>query len=352
MKKIIFWIPDIDKVYKAENPIVAIGGANIQMALWAKLLAKTGYKTYAFTDKFSRLNAKIYNVKFLYFPLVRYVMWALNPIKILWLFIVQPDWVVVRTNFQELSLILLLRKVLKFKVLYMLASDKNVILNNGHHDKLQQQILSSDYVIAQNDFQRKNFYLNFKKKYIPIIPNIWDNEIINKTNYCDEQFDFIWVSNIRPLKRPHWFIDLAKHFPKHKFGLIGANMDNDLYIKCTMASLDLQNLRILGKLNFHKTTKIIQNSKILVCTSEFEGFPNTFLQAWQYGIPVLSTVNPNQCISKYNLGFYVQNQRELRLKAIDLISETENYKKHIIQYFEKHHLPETMIPKFIESISG
>ena len=40
-------------------------------------------------------------------------------------------------------------------------------------------------------------------------------------------------------------------------------------------------------------------SKILINTSSFEGFPNTFVQAWANGVPVISLkVDPDNIIKK------------------------------------------------------
>jgi glycosyltransferase involved in cell wall biosynthesis len=52
---------------------------------------------------------------------------------------------------------------------------------------------------------------------------------------------------------------------------------------------------------FYKT------ASILCCTSSYEGFPNTFLEAWSYGLPIVSTVDPDDLISERGLGVYAAN---------------------------------------------
>lgn len=358
MKKIIFWIPDIDKVYYGEKSAVGIGGAIVQMAFWAKAFAKNGFSSYCFTDKYNRNNKSKYGVRFKYFPLIRKFMWLLNPVKILWVFMIRPDWVVVRGNNQELGLILFLRKLLNYKVVYMLASDANVVINNGELSQLQDRLNKADFVVVQNTYQKTNYKINFNKDNYIVISNIWDKEIFNNNKLENKEvkgYDFIWVSNIRELKRPIWFIEMAKKLPNFKFALIGSSgLDKKLYDDCNQMVSDLPNIVMLGYVDLHETTKIIQNSKILVCTSKYEGFPNTFLQAWSNNVPVLSTVNPNNSIIRYNLGVYEQELDTLIEEAKNLINDNQRIKEmklSISLYFNENHYPEYALGRFQKIIS-
>ena len=198
--KIIFWIPDIDKLYLKEKPQVAIGGANVQMGFWAKFFSENKHNSFAFTDRFSRNMKKIYGVTFIYFPLVRKIMWLLNYFKLVWIFLLRPDWIIVRVNSQELGLLLFIKKILKFRVLYMLANDENVNPKNKKYKKLQSRLYKVDSVISQNIFQRDNYNLNYDKKSTPIIPNIWDTSF-NYARTKSTKYDFIWVANFRKKKK-------------------------------------------------------------------------------------------------------------------------------------------------------
>ena len=63
------------------------------------------------------------------------------------------------------------------------------------------------------------------------------------------------------------------------------------------------NVRLLEKIPFSESDKLFEGALVLLNTSEFEGFPNTFLQAGKYGVPVLSlSVDPDEFITQTGCG--------------------------------------------------
>jgi glycosyltransferase involved in cell wall biosynthesis len=82
---------------------------------------------------------------------------------------------------------------------------------------------------------------------------------------------------------------------------------------------ELENLTFLGFVPFQIINKEYQNARLFVSTSLSEGFPNTFLQAWQCKVPVVSMyVDPDGVINRYDLGM-VSGSRQQFIEDIQSV---------------------------------
>jgi len=121
--------------------------------------------------------------------------------------------------------------------------------------------------------------------------------------------DLLWLANMRPMKRPGWFIDIARQAPELRCVMAGGAHPNEaaLYRSVAGAALALPNLRFHGQLRFGATRALFAAARIFVNTSSFEGFPNTYLQAWANGVPVIATFDPDGLIAAEGLGVVVDS---------------------------------------------
>jgi glycosyltransferase involved in cell wall biosynthesis len=353
-QKVIFWINDTDQILRGEKPAYGIGGANVQMAFWANTFYNQGYKVYALTRSFKNNGAIIHGVQYIWHPVIRYIGKFVNYFTMLTLlFIIRPNLVFTRAKVGQLAFLSFLSKLFNFKLVHMLASDDDVlVINKIGKTKFQKAIDKIDYIIAQNQIQKDNYNQSFKKVNIPIIPNIW-NEKIGTSNLNKSYYDFIWVANIGDNKRPLWFVNLAAQLPQFKFGLVGSPFNQSLFNECKSKAAQLTNIEILGYKSLFEVNELVGSSKVLVCTSIIEGFPNTFLQALSVNVPLLSTVDPSDIIKNHQIGSTVEHEEELALKALELMENKEMYdncKTNIISYFSNTHSPEMnyqIIKKYI-----
>lgn len=352
-KTVIFWISDTDKILKGEKPQYGIGGANVQLAFWAHTFATKGFNSFALTRTFSENNKTHHHVKYIWHPVIRHIGFILNYFTAFFIILIKnPSLVISRAKVPELKHIQFLSKIFGFKLVHMLASDDDVMPDeNGIKTKFQNALQSVDYVIAQNTIQKELYNQHFRNTDIPIIPNIWESKIGN-TLLNEKNSDFIWVSNFGKNKRPLWFIELAKSLPQYKFVMIGSAFDASLYQECEKLAEQLPNLQLFGYKSLFEVNSYVNQSRVLVCTSIIEGFPNTFLQALSVNVPLLSTVDPSGIIVNFQIGEFCENLETMKLKAALMLNDDyAKYAAHISEYFHRTHASETNYQIFSKYIS-
>lgn len=194
----------------------------------------------------------------------------------------------------------------------------------------------SSAIVVQSNHQRTLLWKNFSLKGT-VIRNLLLEE--NRDTSRREGRIILWVSNIRRLKRPEEFIELAKAFPGEEFVMIGGPNSTDpaFSTEIERECSEVRNLRFLGFQPIEKTEYYFDKAKVLVNTSINEGFPNTFLQAWSRGVPVLSYVDPDNVIRENGLGYIAESQEDLREKLSEFLRGTQLDAAQIQKYFNDNH---------------
>jgi len=78
-----------------------------------------------------------------------------------------------------------------------------------------------------------------------------------------------------------------------------------------------------GRLPYRAANRLFDRARVFINTSETEGFPNTFLQAWIRGIPVVSFIDPDQVIRREGLGHAVASLEEMASAAQRLATDSQ-----------------------------
>ena len=210
----------------------------------------------------------------------------------------------------------------------------------------------ADTVIAQTKFQRKMLKENFSR-YSIIIKNAFP--LSNQT--IPEKFTppiVLWVSTIRKIKQPELFLNLAEAIPEGSFQMVGGAEDNNpaLYDNIKEKAYRIPNLHFVGFVPFHEIDKYFEQASIFVNTSEYEGFPNTFIQAWMHYVPVVSlNVDPDALICKNKMGLHSKKFDQLVEGVKTLLKDKqlrEEMSKNARQYVEREHDIKKIVKKYAE----
>ncbi len=120
---------------------------------------------------------------------------------------------------------------------------------------------------------------------------------------ADKDADFLWVSRCIALKRPQLFLDLAEALPDARCVMIAPPEDRTLYESVRARAAGLANVEFHERVPYREVQRFFDRAEVFVNTSEFEGFPNTFIQAGQGGATLLSLlVDPDALLSEHAAG--------------------------------------------------
>ncbi len=154
----------------------------------------------------------------------------------------------------------------------------------------------------------------------------------------------LWVSNIKSIKRPEIFVEVAKHFeqfPNVKFCMIGGKQNKKLTTQLEEEINKIKNLEYLGEKTLNEVNNLFCQAHIFINTSDSEGFPNTFIQAWMRRVPVVSlNVDPDNVLKNHGIGFHSGSLEQLFKDTKRLIEDEElreTMGKRAQEYAFKHH---------------
>ena len=126
----------------------------------------------------------------------------------------------------------------------------------------------------------------------------------NPTAARSKDIDVLWVGNLRRVKRPDIVLELARRLPSVRFAIVGGSVPSGkaYFERIADEAKTLPNVVMTGAVPYDSVGDWFERSRIHVNTSDSEGFPNTFLQAWTRSVPVVSFFDPDGLIERRKLG--------------------------------------------------
>ncbi len=116
---------------------------------------------------------------------------------------------------------------------------------------------------------------------------------------------FLWIGKAVQNKRPELALALAEACPNQHFTMILNDVGNGLFDR--ISDLRPANVEIVASVAPEHLDRYFAQARALICTSDFEGFPNTFLDAGRFAVPVLSlSVDPDDVVAREQGGYVAQ----------------------------------------------
>jgi glycosyltransferase involved in cell wall biosynthesis len=150
-----------------------------------------------------------------------------------------------------------------------------------------------------------------------------------------------------------WLVELAERCSHIGFDIVGPAENKKYAEPILKRATALKNVVWHGRKLRHEMPEMYHNAACLLCTSVREGFPNTFLEAWSCGVPVVSTLDVDGLIESRGLGKVASNLEDLRRVLNCVTSDTDGWRlssERARTYFEHHHAVDVAMARFAECL--
>lgn len=301
-----FVAPEAWAALSGDTRVSVIGGAEVQQSLLARLFARRGYRVSMICLDYGQpLRTLVDGVRVVRahkpdagLPLLRFLHPRLTS---LWraMAAVDADIYYQRSAGMLTGLVAEFSRLHGKRCIFAGASDSDFqpgrqLIRYGRDRWLfKRGVQRADAVVVQNPGQQRDCLSHFGR-VSTVIPSYY--ELPPNSARTGRGEHVLWVATLRGPKRPELFLELARHLPELSFVMIGgadgAEPDGQAYYEAVRArAATVPNLRFLGFLPLAQAEPWFDRARVVVNTSEFEGMPNVFLQAWARGIPTVAFID-------------------------------------------------------------
>jgi glycosyltransferase involved in cell wall biosynthesis len=212
----------------------------------------------------------------------------------------------------------------------------------------------ADQVIVQTRTQQQMLRAGFGRESVVIpmpCPGPSDDAYVPPDPPGEGRFRVLWVGRICREKRPDRLLDLAAAVPELTFDVAGPFGD-DAYAKSVQSRAEgMANVVLHGGVERQRMPEFYGRSGCLCCTSDVEGFPNTFLEAWSHGLPVVTTFDPDGLVAGHGLGHTAPDVPSLAEALRTLSCDADTWRtasRNGRRYYTKNHTVDAVLPQFEE----
>jgi len=211
-------------------------------------------------------------------------------------------------------------------------------------------LLRADSVIVQTRKQQQMLKDGFglQSSVLPMPCPAPEDNSYNLVSPSNRPNRILWIGRVSRVKRLEFLIDVAGALPHVKFDVVGTPDADDDYSRSVLSrAQSLANIVLHGRVPPTRMPKFYSSASLLCSTSQYEGLPNTFLEAWSFGVPVVSTVDPDNLIASHTMGAVAVDCESLingiksLLDAPDVWNEASANSRHY--YLENHAMEPAML---------
>ena len=242
---------------------------------------------------------------------------------------------------------------------YSVASDPDCDPKLPAMNTLRERLLyryglrHANRIIVQTGHQQRMLRNGFRLGSVVLpmpCPGPADNEYRPPREPSSQNCQVLWVGRIARVKRLELLLEVARALPSVTFHVAGMPYAGDTYSESVLdQARTFQNVKVHGMVPREQMPDLYGSVSILCCTSLYEGFPNTFLEAWSHGLPVVSTVDPDNLIATRGLGCAASDASSL-VAAIRRLAESNNLWReqsaNARRYYSENHAVDTVMRRF------
>lgn len=203
-------------------------------------------------------------------------------------------------------------------------------------------LMSADLIVAQTRRQQALLAERFARQAL-VVPSPIDLRIsaTQMTGPAGGLQNYVlWIGKSDTVKQPDLLVGIARACPELKFVMVLNNTDAGIF-EAIRASAPA-NLSLIESFKPAEADDLFSRALVLVNTSRFEGFPNTYLQAGKHGIPVLSlNADPDGMLEEPRCGVCAHGSLPALTTALQRVAADTalhaEYSRNIRAYVHQHH---------------
>ncbi len=217
----------------------------------------------------------------------------------------------------------------------------------------------AELIVCQNAYQAMHIGREFGPKHVHTQHNVYLSAPRSDALRSRSERAYIaWLGVFREPKNLPLLCQTARRLPSIEFrvaGMPAADVNSE-----TARGLEglrqLSNVRLVGYLKRTEVPYFLGAATALLCTSHYEGFSNTFLEALAMGTPIVTRngVDPDSIIARFALGRVAENDDRLPdcVREVDGLAgdDFNRLAQRCRHYVETNHAPAPIMQSFVDAV--